>query len=109
MIPVAALLAGLLVLQPTQQASAHTQTVQKVAAAAEEPVNEGDVLNWASVRTGPATTYSIVTTYPPRKHVLIYEEVVGENVWGTTPIWYRVSPHDQPPLFIYGGLVAVVK
>jgi lipoprotein-anchoring transpeptidase ErfK/SrfK len=59
----------------------------------------------ANVRTGPTTSSSVVATYATGTSVTVYATVQGENVWGTTPNWYRISSLSSAPRYIYAGLV----
>lgn len=65
----------------------------------------GHTTAWSNVRTGPSTTYSIVTTYAPNTTVTVYASVSGQVVWGGISTWYRISSLSSSPRYIYGGLV----
>ncbi|WP_322480657.1 L,D-transpeptidase [Thermogemmatispora sp.] len=65
---------------------------------------KGITINWSNVRRGPSTQYPVVKTYAPNTSVTVYASVVGQNVWGS-PYWYRISPLNSAPLYIYSGLV----
>ncbi len=63
----------------------------------------GHTIDWSNVRTGPGTSYSIVTTDAPNTTVTVYASVTGQVVWGGISAWYRISSSSS--LYIYGGLV----
>jgi lipoprotein-anchoring transpeptidase ErfK/SrfK len=65
---------------------------------------QGITINWSNVRQGPSTYYAIITTYAPNTKVTVYATVSGQNVWGT-PYWYRISPLNSAPRYIYSALV----
>ena len=65
----------------------------------------GKTTYWSNVRTGPSTSYTLVTTYAPNTNVTVYASESGQIVWGNISTWYRVSPLSGSALYIYGGLV----
>ena len=65
----------------------------------------GTTTYWANVRTGPSTSYGIVTVDAPGTSVTVYATVSGQVVWGGISNWYRISSLSGSPRYIYGGLV----
>ncbi len=63
----------------------------------------------ANVRTGPGTSYSIVTVDAPNTSVTVYATVSGQVVWGGISNWYRVSSFTSGPRYVYGGLIAATS
>lgn len=59
----------------------------------------------ANVRSGTTTSASVVAVYGANTHVTVYATVSGQIVWGGISAWYRVSPLNAAPRYIYGGLV----
>ena len=69
----------------------------------------GKTSNWANVRTGPNTGFSLVRMYAPNTNVTVYATVSGQVVWGGISNWYRISSLSSSPLYIYGGLVVATS
>jgi uncharacterized protein YraI len=69
----------------------------------------GKTTGWANVRTGPSTSYSIVTTYAPSTSVTVYATVSGQVVWGGISNWYRISSLSSSARYIYGGLIVAAS
>ena len=69
----------------------------------------GKTSNWANVRTGPGTNFSLVATDAPNTSVTVYATVSGQTVWGGISNWYRVSSLSSSPQYIYGGLVVATS
>ena len=61
----------------------------------------------ANVRTEANTSASIDHVDAPNTTVTIYATVSGQILWNGISSWYRVSPLNSSPLYIYGGLVTV--
>jgi len=70
---------------------------------------QGATTDWANVRTGPATSYSIAAVYAPNTFVTVYATVSGQVVWGGISNWYRISSFSSSPRYIYGGLVVATS
>ncbi len=64
---------------------------------------QGATTYWSNVRTGPGTSYSVVTVYAPGTPVTVYATVSGQVVWGGISNWYRISSFSSSPRYIYGG------
>jgi hypothetical protein len=60
---------------------------------------------WSNVRTGPSTSFRIVTVYAPGTAVTVYATVSGQVVWGGISTWDRISSSTSNPLYIYGALL----
>ena len=69
----------------------------------------GLTTDWANVRSGPTTQSAVITTYPPGTHVTIYATISGENAWGSSTTWDRISLLSSPPLFIYAPLITLTS
>jgi len=67
----------------------------------------GATTGWANVRTDTNTGAPIDHVDAPNTTVTIYATVSGQVAWGGISTWYRVSPLNSSPLYIYGGLVTV--
>jgi lipoprotein-anchoring transpeptidase ErfK/SrfK len=59
----------------------------------------------ANVRAGTNTGAPIVAVYAANTRVTVYATVSGQIVWSGISAWYRVSPLNNAPRYIYGGLV----
>src|SRR5258708_20522279 len=70
---------------------------------------QGATTYWANVRTGPGTSYSIVTVDAPNTSVTVYATVSGQVIWGGISNWYRVSSFTSGPRYVYGGLIAATS
>lgn len=66
----------------------------------------GQTINWSNVRTGPGTSFRIVSVYAPNTPVTVFASVSGQVVWGGISTWDRISSLTSSPLYIYGPLVA---
>lgn len=66
----------------------------------------GHTTDWSNVRSGPGTSYPIVDTYAPDTPVTVYATASGQAVLAGMATWDRVSSVSDPPLYIYGGLIA---
>src|SRR5260370_18651620 len=66
----------------------------------------GQTINWSNVRTGPGTSFRIVSVYGPNTPVTVFASVSGQIVWGGISTWDRISSLASSPLYIYGPLVA---
>jgi L,D-transpeptidase catalytic domain len=66
----------------------------------------GQTINWSNVRTGPGTSFRIVSVYAPNTPVTVFASVSGQIVWGGISTWDRISSLTSSPLYIYGPLVA---
>ncbi len=66
----------------------------------------GQTINWSNVRTGPGTSFHIVSVYAPNTPVTVFASVSGQIVWGGISTWDRISSLASSPLYIYGPLVA---
>lgn len=65
----------------------------------------GQTINWSNVRTGPGTSFRVVSVYAPNTPVTVFASVSGQIVWGGISTWDRVSSPASSPLYIYGPLV----
>jgi len=72
-------------------------------------ISTGVITNWANVRIDTNTSALIDHIDAPNTTVTIYATVSGQVVWDGISSWYRVSPLNSSPLYIYGGLVAVIS
>lgn len=105
--PLALLLALLWTMHPSAAGVSHAaSSVTWTSQTSTTATPTGHTTGWANVRTGPGTSYAIVTTYAPNTTVNIYASVTGEIVWSRIANWYRISNLSSSPLYIYGGLVA---
>jgi lipoprotein-anchoring transpeptidase ErfK/SrfK len=71
---------------------------------------------WAGVTTGSANIRNgtnikagIVALYAVNTRVTVYATVNGQVEWGGISAWYRISPLNSAPRYIYGGLLRRVS
>lgn len=69
----------------------------------------GITTSTANVRAGTNTGARIVAVYGTNTRVTVYATVSGQIVWGGISAWYRVSPLNSAPHYIYGGLLKRVS
>src|SRR5258708_40316113 len=66
----------------------------------------GQTINWSNVRTGPGTSFRIVSVYAPNTPVTVFASVSGQIVWGGISPWDPISSLASSPLYISAPLVA---
>lgn len=69
----------------------------------------GITTSTANVRVGTNTGARVVAVYGANTRVTVYATVSGQVVWGRISAWYRVSPLNSAPRYIYGGLISHVS
>jgi lipoprotein-anchoring transpeptidase ErfK/SrfK len=72
-------------------------------------VKMGMTIGWVNVRTDTTTSALIDHVDAPNTSLTIYTTVSGQAVSDSNSIWYRISPLNSTPLYVYGGLVAVAS
>ena len=97
----ALLMASMLAADPLLSATSYASSNRPSA------TETGLTTGWANVRTEANTSASIDHVDAPNTTVTIYATVSGQIVWNGNSTWYRVSPLNSNPLYIYGGLVTV--
>ena len=76
---------------------------------ASAPTWVGVTTGSANIRNGTNTNASIVAFYGANTHLTVYATVNGQIVWGGISAWYRISPLNGAPRYIYGGLLRRVS
>jgi lipoprotein-anchoring transpeptidase ErfK/SrfK len=93
---------------PTSYASS-SSAASRLSSSIAYATSTGVTTGWSNVRTGTNTSAQIDHVLAPNTTVTIYDTVSGQIAWGDISTWYRVSPLNSSPLYIYGGLIAVTS